>query len=103
MVRCIIVETRTGQTAYVIASDRPSSPIIVLTPSVLVLQRLQLIWGVVPRIINGNRFQVDKSIAHAESFMKGLKLAGSGDYLLMVRGIGYKKTDIQSITVHQMS
>jgi pyruvate kinase len=103
MVRCIVVETRTGRTALVISADRPSSPIIVLTPSDRVLRRLQLIWGVDPHLIGGNRFQVDKSIAYAESFMKGLKLAGSGDYLLMVRGIGYKKTDIQSITVHQMS
>jgi pyruvate kinase len=103
MVRCIVVETRTGRTAFVISSDRPSSPIIVLTPYDRVLRRLQLLWGVVPHLISGSRFKVEKSIAYAESFMKGLKLAGSGDYLLMVRGIGYKKTDIQSITVHQMS
>jgi len=103
MVRCIVVETRTGRTAFVISSDRPSSPIIVLTPSDRVLRRLQLLWGVVPHLISGNRFQVEKSISYAELFMKGLRLAGSGDYLLMVRGIGYKKTDIQSITVHQMS
>ncbi len=102
MVRCIVVETRTGRTAFVISSDRPSSPIIALTPSEQVLRRLQLLWGVVPHLIGGSRFQVDKSIAFAETFMKRLKLAKDGDYLLMVRGIGYKRTDIQSITVHQM-
>jgi len=103
MVRCIVVETRTGRTAFVISSDRPSSPIIVLTPSEQVLRRLQLLWGVVPYLMGGNRFQVDKSLAFTESLMKRLKLAKSGDYQLMVRGIGYKKTDIQSITVHQMA
>ncbi|MHB8846358.1 MAG: pyruvate kinase [Nitrospirota bacterium] len=102
MVRCIVVETRTGRTALVVASDRPSSPIIALTPSELVRRRLQLLWGVVPHLMRGSRFQVDRSIAFAESFMKGLKLANSGDTMLMVRGIGYKKTDIQSITIHQM-
>jgi pyruvate kinase len=102
MVRCIVVETRTGRTAFVVASDRPSSPIIALTPSEQVRRRLQLIWGVVPHLMAGSRFQVDKSIAFAESFMKGLRLANSGDTMLMVRGIGYKKTDIQSITIHQM-
>jgi pyruvate kinase len=102
MVRCVVVETRTGRTALVVASDRPSSPIIALTPSEQVRRRLQLIWGVVPHLVSGSRFRVEKSIAHVESFMKGLKLANSGDTMLMVRGIGYKKTDIQSITVHQM-
>lgn len=102
MVRCIVVETRTGRTAFVVASDRPSSPVIALTPSEQVRRRLQLIWGVVPHLMAGSRFQVDKSIAFAESFMKGLRLANSGDTMLMVRGIGYKKTDIQSITIHQM-
>jgi pyruvate kinase len=103
MVRCIVAETRTGRTAFVVASDRPSAPVIALTPSVQVLRRLQLLWGVVPHHMGGRRFRVEKSIAFAEKFMRGLKLARSGDYLLMVRGIGYKRTDIQSITVHQMS
>ena len=103
MVRCIVVETRTGRTASVISSDRPSSPIITLTPSDHVQRRLQLLWGVVPLLIGGRRFAVEKSITFAERYMKGLKLAKSGDYILMVRGIGYKRTDFQSITVHQMS
>jgi len=103
MVRCILVETRTGRTAAVVASDRPSSPIIALTPSIKVLGRLQLFWGVVPYLVSGRRFEVDKSIAFAESLLKGLKLANSNDYLLLVRGIGDKKTNQQSITVHQIS
>lgn len=103
MVRCIVVETRTGRTAFVVSSDRPSAPVIALTPSDRVLRRLQLLWGVVPRRINGSRFEVGKSISFAESFMKGLRLAKAGDTLIMVRGIGYKRTDIQSITVHQLS
>ena len=45
MVRCVLVETRTGCTAAVISSDRPSAPIIALTPSARVLQKLQLLLG----------------------------------------------------------
>ncbi len=103
MVRCVVVETRTGRTASVISSDRPSAPIITLTPSDRVLHRLQLLWGVVPRLVPGKMFRVDKSISHAATLMKKFKLASKGDYLLLVRGIGYKKTDIQSITVHQLA
>jgi pyruvate kinase len=103
MVRCIIVETRTGRTAFVISSDRPSSPIIALTPSERVLRRLQLLWGVVPYLMGGSHFKVDKSLGFVENLMKKLKLAKSGDYQIMVRGIGYRKTDMQSITIHQMA
>lgn len=103
MVRCVVAETRTGRTAFVVASDRPSAPLIALTPSTAVQRRLQLLWGVVPLLIPGMRFQADKSIALAEAFMKDHSLARSGDTMLMVRGIGYKKTDFQSITIHQMA
>lgn len=102
MVRCVLVETRTGRTALVISSDRPSAPIIALTPSIRVLHKLQLLWGVVPRLIS-DRIELKRSISSAESYMKGLHLAGSGDYLLLVRGIGDMKTDTQSITVYRMS
>jgi pyruvate kinase len=103
MVNCVVAETRTGRTAFVVASDRPSAPLIALTPSVAVQRRVQLLWGVVSLLIPGMRFQADKSIALAEAFMKDRHLAKSGDTMLMVRGIGYKKTDFQSITIHQMS
>lgn len=103
MVRCVLVETRTGRTASVVSSDRPSSPIIILTPSLRVLQKLQLLWGAVPQLVRAGNFEVDKSMALAESYMKGLKLAKSGDYMLLVRGIGDKKSDKQSITVRRMS
>ena len=103
MVRCIVVETRTGRTAAVISSDRPSAPIIALTPSEQIVRKLQLIWGVVTHPVGNSGFEVDKSIALAGSFMKERKLANSGDYLLLVRGIGDKKISTQSIIVHQMS
>ena len=102
MVRCIVVVTRTGHTASVIAADRPSAPIIVLIQSEHVLRRLQLLWGVVPILVS-SRLEVDQRMAFAETFMKKLKLANTGDYMLMVRGIGDKKADTQSITIRQMA
>ena len=102
MVRCIVVVTRSGLTASIVSSDRPSSPIIVLTVSTQVLRRLQLYWGVVP-LLTSSKLEVGERITFAEAYMKGLKLANSGDYMLMVRGIGEQQTDTQSITIHQMS
>jgi pyruvate kinase len=102
MIRCIVVVTQSGCTASVVSSDRPSAPIIALTSSEQVVKRLQLLWGVYPHLVNSG-LEVKNRIAFAESLMKGLKLAGSGDFMLMVRGIGQKKTETQSITIHQMS
>jgi len=99
--RCIIAATHTGCTASVISSDRPAAPIIALTFSARVLRRLQLYWGVYPYIIS-SRLNTDKRIAFAASLMKGLKLAHSGDFMVMVRGIGQKKTVTQSITIHEV-
>jgi len=102
MVRCIVVVTRSGRTASVVSADRPSAPILVLTQSERVLLRLQLLWGVVPLLVS-SKLAVDRRMAFAEAYMKGLKLASSGDYMLMVRGIGDMRADTQSITIHRMS
>jgi pyruvate kinase len=102
MVHCIVVVTRSGHTAQVISADRPAAPLIVLIQSEQVQRRLQLLWGTVPLLVS-SRLEVDKRIAFAEAYMKGLNLAHSGDYLLMVRGIGDKKADTQSIVIHQIS
>ena len=100
MVRCIIVATRTGCTASVVASDRPSAPIMALTSSEQVLRKLQLIWGVFPHLV-GSRFNGKDSLSFAEALMKKMKLAVSGDYLLMVAGTS-GKTETHSITVHKI-
>lgn len=102
MIRCIVVVTQSGCTASVVSSDRPSAPVIALTSSSRVLKKLRLLWGVYPHLVS-SRPEVNKRIAFAETLMKRLNLAGSGDFMLMVRGIGQIKTETQSITIHQMS
>jgi pyruvate kinase len=42
----IIVFTASGNTAVRIARERPKRPILVLSPSVTVERKLQLLWGV---------------------------------------------------------
>ena len=101
-VRCIIVPTRSGSAAYMVSSDRPSSPVIALTSSEKVLKRLLLIWGVHPYYTD-SKYDIRESLAYAEAFMKRLKLAGRGDYLLIVTKTRIKKTDNRSITVHKIA
>ena len=44
--RAIVVGTRTGATARLVARHRPPAPVIALTPDESVRRRLSLVWGV---------------------------------------------------------
>jgi len=46
--RAIITATMSGTTARMVARNRPSVPIVAVTPSRSTLYRLALVWGVVP-------------------------------------------------------
>ena len=101
MVRCIIVATHTGRTAAMVSSDRPAAPIFALTSSEKVLRSLQMIWGVFPHLVK-SMFDVKDSLAFTEALMKRLKLAGRGDFMLMITRPGGKKTETSSITLHRI-
>ena len=60
-VGCIVAHTRTGTTAHRVSKFRSSVPIIALTYSVPVMNRLSLLWGVYP-------YQVRKLSTTAEIF-----------------------------------
>jgi pyruvate kinase len=51
--KAIVVFTRTGYTAGLIAAERPRSPIYAFTPDQATYQRLSLLWGVIPRVLEG--------------------------------------------------
>ena len=87
MVRCIVVSTHTGYTVSMVSSDRPLAPIISLTSSDQALRKLLVIWGVFPYLVR-RRIEGSKSFAFAETLMKRMKLADSGDFLLMIAGTG---------------
>lgn len=52
--KAIVVFTRTGYTAGLIAAERPRSPIYAFTPDQATYQRLSLVWGVIPRVLEGD-------------------------------------------------
>lgn len=49
--RCIVVLTKTGYTASLIAKFRPTVPIIACTSDRKVIRRMKLLWGVTPQYI----------------------------------------------------
>ena len=101
MVRCIIVSTHTGYTAFMVSSGRPLVPIISLTSSDQALRKLLLIWGIFSYLVR-SRMAGNKSFAFAEALMKRMKPADRGDFLLMIAGTAEDQPERHAITVHQI-
>jgi pyruvate kinase len=45
---CIVAPTNTGTTARLISAYRPKAPVLALSPSIDVVRRCRLLWGVLP-------------------------------------------------------
>ena len=82
---CIVANTRTGITAHRVSKYRSPVPILALTYSVPVMNRLSLLWGVYP-------FRVKKLSTTAEIFAaakqaaKNTEIARKGDKIVVVCG-----------------
>lgn len=102
MVRSIFVVTKTGYSARVISSDRPSAPIITYTISEKVRQKLNLLWGIYPFFIANDKTPVDY-LNEGEELLKKLGLAQTGNYTLFISSISDKVNENHTITVHQIN
>jgi pyruvate kinase len=80
----VLVISRQGMTAATISAARPSAPVVAISSDPRVCRRMSLMWGLIPYVDAGagseNPNQLTRRIA-AE-----LGLAGSGDYIVLVRG-----------------
>ena len=83
-VRSIVVLSRTGMTAGVVASARPAAPVVVATDDASTCRRAALLWGVVP--IQVNAADMKHPHALARQLVKRLGLAGGGQYILTIGG-----------------
>jgi pyruvate kinase len=97
-VEAVIVVTQSGVSAQSISAARPAAPIIVLTGSRRAYNKLSLIWGVVPLFDE----QAGKSNPNelARQVAIDLGLAGTGEFILLVRGYNDNpKLNLPSVTV----
>jgi pyruvate kinase len=101
-VHCIFVLTITGTTARIISSDRPAAPILAFTHSEQVARRMQLFWGVCPYFIK-KPMTPEACLAEGEALVRKKKLAKSGDYMIMISGLGRKSGGANTIMMHQIS
>jgi pyruvate kinase len=83
--KVIAVFTQTGSTARLIAKYRPRPPIIAFSPTQDARRRLSLLWGVIPRSIEGVR-NIDELASVAEQRLLEEGYVRPGDVVGIVAG-----------------
>ncbi|MNI17862.1 Pyruvate kinase [compost metagenome] len=84
--KAILTPTESGFTARMVSKYRPKAPIIAITQNVHVLQKLCLLWGVIP--ILGNKVTTtDEMFDSAVSRGCATGLIGKGDYVIISAGV----------------
>jgi pyruvate kinase len=85
-VRAVVVRTQHGTSAEVVAATRPAAPIIALTMDPVVYRRMNLLWGVIPRLIDAAEFERPQAVARRHACELGL--AETGQTILLLAGFG---------------
>ncbi len=85
-VRAVVVRTQHGTSAEVVAATRPSAPILALTMDPCVYRRMNLLWGVIPRLIDASEFAHPQEVARRHACE--LELADEGQTILLLAGFG---------------
>jgi pyruvate kinase len=84
----LIVFTKSGFSARVVASHRPSVPILVLTDVPRTYRQLALVWGVVPELVpHCNTY--DEMVRLALEAVERRGLARSGDRVVVTAGVPF--------------
>ena len=84
----VIVFTKSGFSARIVASHRPSVPILALTDEPRVCRQLSLVWGVLPRLVPTAR-GYDHMVAMALREALDLELVIKGDRVLVTAGVPF--------------
>jgi pyruvate kinase len=84
----MIVFTKSGFSARVVASHRPSVPILVLTDIPRTYRQLALVWGVVPELVpHCNTY--DEMVRLGLEAVVRRDLARAGDRIVVTAGIPF--------------
>jgi pyruvate kinase len=85
---CLIVFTKSGFSARVVASHRPSVPILVLTDIPRTFRQLAMVWGVIPELVQHcNSYEQMVKLALEAVQRRGL--ARPGDRVVVTAGVPF--------------
>lgn len=94
-VRAVVVRSKGGTSAAQVSSYRPSAPIIALTTDARVARRMNLLWGVIPRVITPEEFEKPKTTARQQA--DALGLVEPGQQLLLLSGLGKQEPSLTAL------
>ncbi len=83
--RLIAVYTETGTTARMLAGERPPTHILAFTPSQRALQKMALVWGIVPRKIPPGRTSHELTL-NGDRIMRQEGRLKAGDRIVQIAG-----------------
>lgn len=82
----IITSTRSGASAQLVAKFRPRPPIIAVTYSEEIQNRLALVWGVTPLIVPFSQASTDEMLQRAIEAALEAQLIVKGDWVVLTAG-----------------
>jgi len=85
--RFIVTFTSSGYTSLLASRERLTAPVVAITPSAKVYHRLNLVWGVIPLLIDEEVETFEQLVAQANSILLESRLAEVGDKVLILAGI----------------
>ena len=85
----IVCYTTSGSTARRIARERPSVPILVLTPSTVTARRLGLLWGT-HAVHTRDVESFEEMVAKAKRMVMRHNIARAGDRVIVLAGVPFK-------------
>lgn len=100
MVRAVFALTNSGRTAQMIASDRPEAPVIALVHDVKIQRRLNLVWGVYPRLVPD--LSMGEYVKAASNIVIKEKLGRAGDNILLLAGFANTGEGTNAVHVFQV-
>jgi pyruvate kinase len=84
--QAIISTTSSGQTARMVAKNRPQTPIVGVTSSAAMQRRLTLCWGVQPIVIRSAR-STDAMMRAAVRAAQDNGFVRAGDLIVLIAGV----------------
>ena len=86
----VIVFTKSGFSARIIASHRPDVPIVALTDVERTYRQLALVWGVFPELVPPSPHRgYDEMVSHGLAAVVRRGLARSGDRVIVTAGVPF--------------
>ena len=84
----VVVFTKSGFSARIVAANRPGVSILVLTDQPRTFRQLALVWGVIPELVP-HCDNYDQMMARAKDTVVSRELAGKGDRIIVTAGVPF--------------